>query len=102
LEQLLDQLEMRRGQPDPALVREFPQLYRQVCHYLALAQERHYSAYLIEHLNDLALRGHHQLYRFRSNWRLGLIRFLVADFPRAVREERRFILLAAALLFGPA
>ncbi len=102
LEQLLEQLEQRRARPDPDLMQQFPQLYRQVCHYLALAQERRYSAYLIEHLNDLALRGHHQLYRFRGNWRLGLIRFLVADFPQAVRQEAGFILLAAALLFGPA
>src|SRR5690606_12086581 len=102
LEQLLEQLEQRRTKPDPDLTQQFPQLYRQVCHYLALAQERRYSAYLIEHLNDLALRGHHQLYRFRSNWRMGLFRFLVADFPQAVRQEAGFILLAAALLFGPA
>ena len=100
-ETLLLQLERNKAEGEVLPAEEFPQLYRRVCHFLSLAQERQYSSYLVEHLNDLVLRGHHQLYRFQVNVRSRLIRFLLVDFPQLVRQEQRFIWAAMALLYGP-
>ena len=81
---------------------EIPQAYRRVCQHLALARDRQYSPELVDRLNQLALRGHHLLYGARP--RRGLARgleFLLAGFPRRVREERALVIAAAALFFGP-
>lgn len=88
----------RRKADRPA---EFPEQYRRVCQHLALARHRGYTADLIERLNDLAVRGHHHLYRRPTALfsRMGL--FIARDFPRAVRAEWRVVLLAALLFYGP-
>jgi uncharacterized membrane protein SpoIIM required for sporulation len=109
-EQWLDRDERRRGgnraaalepgQPLPDV--DVPQAYRRVCQHLALARDRQYSPELVDRLNRLALRGHHLLYGARA--RRGAARgveFLVAGFPRLVREERGFVIAAACLFFGP-
>lgn len=36
---------------------EFPHHYRRLCQHLALAQEQGYSSYLVDPLQQLALRG---------------------------------------------
>lgn len=79
---------------------DFPQQYRHLCHHLALAQERGYSSYLIDPLQQLALRGHQQLYRNRNTPGASLLGFILADFPRLVREQWPFVLVASLLLFG--
>ena len=81
---------------------EIPQAYRRVCQHLALARDRQYSPELVDRLNQLALRGHHLLYGARP--RRGLARsleFLLAGFPRRVRQEGALVAAAAALFFGP-
>lgn len=60
LSQQLDQLERSRNVPQSS---EFPQAYRRLCQHLALAQARGYSSLLVDALQQLALRGHQQLYR---------------------------------------
>lgn len=89
--------------PAGALVdAEVPPAYRRVCQHLALARDRQYSPELVDRLNQLALRGHHLLYGARP--RRGLARsleFLLAGFPRLVREEAPLVGAAAALFFGP-
>ena len=82
---------------DPRL----PRLYRQVCHHLSLAQERHYSPYLVQRLNTLVLRGHQQLYRRQNRFVHNLIRYFVDTFPRRVREQSGYVWLATALFYGP-
>lgn len=79
---------------------DFPHHYRRVCQHLALAQERGYSSYLIDPLQQLALRGHQQLYRHRSHLGANVLGFILADFPRLVREQWRFVLIASLLFFG--
>ncbi|MFC6335853.1 stage II sporulation protein M [Pseudomonas sp. CCM 7891] len=79
---------------------DFPHLYRRLCQHLALAQERGYSSYLVDSLQQLALRGHQQLYRHRSQLGANVLGFLLADFPRLVREQWRFVLAASLLFFG--
>ena len=84
--------------PDAAV----PQRYRVICQHLALARERGYDANLVDRLNALALRGHRLLYGARTASHERILNFIAADFPRAVRAERTFVLAAAVLLFAPA
>lgn len=94
----LKQLEQVKAKA--ADVADFPHQYRRLCQHLALAQERGYSSYLIDPLQQLALRGHSQLYRHRSQLAANVLAFLLADFPRLVREQWRFVLIAGLLFFG--
>jgi len=84
----LDALDNRNT---PQKLSTFPQLYRQVCQHLALAQDRHYSSALIEHLNALALRGHQYLYRIPNPIIIPWLDFLSVAFPQRVRKEKYFI-----------
>ena len=94
----LSRLEMGRGDrggvPD-----DLPELYRQVCHHLALVRHRHYGADLELRLNRLVLRGHQQLYHHSSVDASGIMAFARSGFPRLVRREKRLVGLSA-LLFG--
>jgi len=81
-------------------VGNFPSEYRRLCHHLALARERGYSSFLIDSLQQLALRGHQQLYRHRSRLGANVLAFILADFPRLVREQWRFVLAASLMFFG--
>ncbi|RMT80298.1 stage II sporulation protein M [Pseudomonas viridiflava] len=94
----LDALE--RGKADPKSCERFPADYRRLCHQLALAQERGYSSHLIDPLHQLAMRGHQQLYRHRSALGAQFLTFILAGFPRSVRAEWRFVLVASLIFFG--
>jgi uncharacterized membrane protein SpoIIM required for sporulation len=99
LEASLDRLEnrSRTGEAAP----DFPELYRQVCHHLALARHRRYGADLELRLNRLVLRGHQQLYRSRAGDFGAALRFATSGFPRLVRSEARLVLLSLLLFAGP-
>jgi len=90
---------LERGK-DTSQVAEFPKAYRRLCQHLALAQERGYSSFLIDSLQQQVLRGHQQLYRHRSRLGANLLGFILAGFPRLVRAEWRVVLAAALLFFG--
>ena len=94
----LQQLE--QGKATASELADFPQQYRRLCQHLALAQERGYSSYLVDPLQQLALRGHQQLYRHRSQLTANVLGFVLAGFPRLVREQWRFVLIASLLFFG--
>jgi uncharacterized membrane protein SpoIIM required for sporulation len=94
----LDALERSRRKNEAG--EGFSREYRQICQHLALAQERGYSDHLIEPLHQLAMRGHQQLYRHRSQFAAQLLSFVLADFPRLVRAEWRWVALAGGLFFG--
>lgn len=66
---------------DTSQAASFPKAYRRLCQHLALAQERGYSSFLIDSLQQLVLRGHQQLYRHRSRFAANLLGFILADFP---------------------
>ncbi len=83
------------------LAREFPVLYRQICHHLALARARRYSAGLEQRLNQLALDGHQHLYRTRIPFLSALGRFIANDFPVAFRRQWRFNVAAHGLFYLP-
>ena len=90
---------LERGK-DTSQVAAFPKAYRRLCQHLALAQERGYSSFLIDSLQQQVLRGHQQLYRHRSRLGANLLSFILADFPRLVRAEWPFVLVAGLLFFG--
>ena len=94
----LDTLENSRGHSPAG--DGFAHAYRQVCQHLSLAQTRGYSDHLVEPLQQLAMRGHQQLYRHRSRLGAQTLSFILADFPRLVREEWRWVALACAAFFG--
>lgn len=99
LEKWLDTLDRNKATELQKIV-DFPHIYRQVCQHLALAQDRHYSPQLIEHLNRLVLRGHQYLYQPRRTVWSQILIFVTQRFPQRVREEFRFILVSNILFFG--
>jgi len=80
---------------------EMPARYRRLCQSLALAADRRYSPALVDRLNELALRGHHALYRNRGRQGQRVAEFMLGGFPALVRQEWRLVASAAALFFGP-
>lgn len=93
--------QMGRGDRPPAAVstEDFPEQYRRLCHHLSLARERAYAPALVQHLHELALRGHQVLYGARAGLGGRWAAFLRADFPRRVRNFWPAVLLASTL-FG--
>ncbi len=101
LELQINELEKNNGKlTGPELV-NFASRYRRLCHFHALARDRHYSSHLVDKLGDLVVRGHQQLYRRKQAFGPQLIRFIVADFPRLVRAQQTYIWWATALLYLP-
>lgn len=104
LEAILVELERSRlkrrkfGEAVPRL----PQLYRQICNHYALAQRRRYSPTLVEQLHRLVLRGHQQLYSRHGAWLWHLLMFIIADFPRTLRENVRYFVVSLLLFLLPA
>jgi uncharacterized membrane protein SpoIIM required for sporulation len=81
---------------------DFPRAYRRACHHLSLAQARGYSREVTERLQKIVQMGHRQLYRPPAPRWHKLAMFLVADFPRLVRQQWRCMLVAFLLLYLPA
>lgn len=82
--------------------RDFPAMYRQICHHLSLARTRRYSIALQQRLNHLALDGHQHLYRTRTPFFSALGRFLASDFPKTFRARWRYMLTATLVFYLPA
>lgn len=109
LAQLLDELEGRKrrqqnkaaGQRAAWPAQRLTVLYRQLCEQLAASRARAYPASLIEQLDALSHRAHQVIYRQRSGGWAALARWVARDFPQAVREQWRFVAVAAALFLLP-
>lgn len=80
---------------------QVPAAFRSLCSHLALARDRQYSPFLVDHLNQLVLAGHQVLYGASTSWFSAPWRFLATEFPRTLRAERELFWLAALLFFGP-
>lgn len=90
---------LEQGETVDAVV--FAARYRLLCQRLALARHRRYGADLVSWLNELALRGHAQLYRRSSNnWFRDIARVLLVEFPRALRAQWRTQTTAMVLFVG--
>ena len=79
---------------------DFPAAYRRLCHHLALAQSRMYSPLLIERLNQLVIRGHHQFYATRMYFWHQIADFFLRGFPQLIRQEWKAVALGCLLFFG--
>ncbi|TQV71359.1 stage II sporulation protein M [Exilibacterium tricleocarpae] len=101
-QQLLEALEQPATPLQGRDYEQFGRLYRRICHFQSLARERRYSSHLVDRLEQLVLRGHRQLYQHRRGMRFGMLRFLLIEFPRLVREQQRYFWLSSLLLYGPA
>lgn len=95
-ERLLERLEASRANAEES--EGYSRRYRHLCSQLALARERGYSLRLIDTLERLAMAGHRQLYRHRSRVLTHLAAFVLAEFPRQVRQQWRWV-AAAAMVF---
>ncbi len=103
LDEMIQAIGKRHGkdQRDAKQV-EFPHLYRQVCHHLAIARERQYTTHLIDRLNQLMLRSHQYLYSARAGNFSRVMQFIGGGFPALIRREQRLFWLAMALFVLPA
>jgi uncharacterized membrane protein SpoIIM required for sporulation len=95
------ELEKPDGRLKGSELASFASRYRRLCHFHALAKDRHYSSHLVDKLGDLVVRGHQQLYRRKQPFMQQFTSFIVAGFPRLVREQQRYIWWATALLYIP-
>jgi uncharacterized membrane protein SpoIIM required for sporulation len=80
----------------------FLRLYRSACEHLALAKSRGYPTDLIDRLSILTASAHQIIYRQNDYGTRRIARALLEEFPAEVRAQRRYVALAAALLFVPA
>jgi uncharacterized membrane protein SpoIIM required for sporulation len=78
-----------------------PQRYRRLCQQLALARERGYSPLLVARLQQLMQQGHAVLYRAPRPRARRAVEFLIADFPRLVRQQAVSMWTATALFVVP-
>lgn len=101
LEMQIVELEKSDGQLKGNELASFASRYRRLCHFHALARDRHYSSHLVDKLGDLVVRGHQQLYRRKQPFFQQFVSFIVAGFPRLVREQQAYIWWATALLYVP-
>lgn len=86
-----------RGLPDA----DVPAAYRRLARQLGLARRRGYSQQLQARLQVLMQRGHDALYRStRPRW-WRVAEFLLADFPRLVRDESAVMMVATVLFLLP-
>ncbi|ODC02500.1 hypothetical protein BFW38_02010 [Terasakiispira papahanaumokuakeensis] len=81
---------------------QFPQLYRQLCHHLAMARQRDYSEALVNRLNRLVMAGHHQLYRREQRLGLEMVARALAQFVITLRHARVYLICAVLLFLLPA
>jgi uncharacterized membrane protein SpoIIM required for sporulation len=82
---------------------QFAARYRLLCQRLALARHRRYGADLVAWLNELAMRGHSQLYKRASiHWLRNVVDVLTLEFPRALRRQWKSQLAALSLFLLPA
>ncbi len=100
-EALLDQLEASATKSVVDLG-GFPALYRRCCLHLAIVRQRNYEPAVEERLHDIALRGHNLLYRGKKHSLKSVMDFLLAGFPRLIRQRAGLFWLATALLYLPA
>lgn len=84
------------------MVDDLPASYRRLCQHLAVAKERQYTGNLIARLNQLVMSCHQRLYQEKSVSRNRWLEYLFAGFPRALREQARFVWLSCALFLAPA
>lgn len=101
-EHLVNRLQRRSFRKLPAgEIREFSRLFREVSGDLAVLRSREWDRRLVEYLNGLVARGHNVFYRAPPGNMAACVRFLTAGFPRLLRANCGYFLVAAVLFFLP-
>ena len=80
----------------------FAARYREVAADLARARTYGVSPEVVAYLERLVAAGHNALYRARSRGRLPIAPYVLRDFPAAVVESWRYVLVACLLFTIPA
>ena len=100
LEALVNEVDSSRKKPVEN-VEELPQLFRQICHDLSVAQHRMYGPRLTGRLNGLAIAGYRVLERRIAGGWERLADTMLREFPRAVRRERGLFWFCSAMFWAP-
>lgn len=103
LEDLLKQVE-RGGlrSLDREKLQSLGRLYRSVSADLSRARALNLGNELLTYLNNLVVKGHNQVYQSKKNRWLDFFNFFYATFPRLVRENIVYIMVAALVGLLPA
>jgi len=86
----------------PDQVDELVQLYQRASSHLSHARTERADPALVARLTTLVASASGALYGTRGRSLSGMARFFTTSFPAAVFHARRFVVVAAALLFVPA
>jgi uncharacterized membrane protein SpoIIM required for sporulation len=97
-ERLVEQLEKGKKGVDASCL---PRRFRELCVDLSLAEFRMYGERLEARLNGLVIRGYELLYRQRRTGWDKIAKFLIVDFPNAVRREWRLFWLCSVVFWLP-
>ncbi len=101
-ETLLTRSEKHKMKNIPAdEIAEFSHLFRQVCYDLATVRSRDWGLGLERFLNNLVTRGHNSFYRSPPGRPKEVIRFLLEGFPRLLRKNWPYFLVANILFYLP-
>src|SRR5882762_5836998 len=90
------------GALEPGEIPAFAAQYREVAADLARARTYQVDPRVITYLERVVTAGHNALYRARGKDRTPLPHYLLRDFPAAVVESRRYVLVAFLLFSVPA
>lgn len=82
-------------------IAELSALYRALCFDLSLVQSRDWGTSLSRYLNGLVARGHNTLYRSRPGSLMTVLDFLTTGFPKLLRANAAYFLLALVLFVVP-
>ncbi|WP_045859213.1 stage II sporulation protein M [Teredinibacter purpureus] len=99
--EMWQQLDVILSSKNPSSDKQFPQLFRALCQQLAVAKHRRYSPQLVDKLNDRVIKAHHIFYQHNRRFHFQWLDFFVWGFPDAVRRNRAFVGVAAALFLIP-
>ncbi len=86
---------------DGATISRAASLYRSLCTDLVRCRAARYTPDLAAYLDGIAGRAHTALYGAQPFRLPGIVDFFLKDFPRALRQNGRFFLLACALFYLP-
>lgn len=92
---------LRSRQNDGRASSDLARLYRGVAADLAAAQSADLPDDVVDYLDDLAGRAHNALYGTRRLGGLNPLWLIAVDFPREIRANWGFFLLAHILFYGP-
>lgn len=90
----------RKGMRPPFADSELPQRYRALCRLFSLAQDRHFSLALVEHLHHLVQEGHDILYQTPSGFLQHMVDYVTAGFAVDVRKNWPYVLASALCFLG--